>query len=73
MALTQEELILLEMLPLEAYLQRIIDRFRSGEATAEEWREMAHAVLRMSESRDRTNVETIDRAILRAWQEPPHA
>ena len=65
MALTHEELILLEMLPLEVYLQRIMDRFRSGEATAQEWQEMAHAVLRISESRDRANVETIDRAILR--------
>ena len=65
MALTHDELILLEMLPITAYLQRVIDRFRSGEATADEWREMAHAVLRTSESRDRANVETIDRAILR--------
>ncbi len=65
MALTHEELVLLEMLPIAGYLHRVMERFQSGEATEEEWREMAHAVLRVSESADRVKVETIDRAILR--------
>ena len=64
---------MLEELPIERYLQRVIDRFRSGKATVQEWREMAHAVLRISESEHRATVETIDRAILRAQEEPPYA
>ena len=69
MPLTHEEMILLEALPITAYLQRVIARFRSGEATADEWREMAHAVLRISESDHRARVETIDRAILRTCED----
>ena len=65
MVLTHEELLLLEALPIDAYLQRVIARFRSGEATDQEWREMAYAVLWVSEGDESATVETIDRAILR--------
>ena len=52
------------------YMDAVIALFKSGKATENQWREMANAVLRMSESEHGEEVGCIDDVIVREEAKP---
>ncbi len=61
--LSQEELEIIGQIDIDEYQRRVIVHFRDGVPTEKAWRQMAYAVLFMSEE-DPDEVEDVERAIL---------
>ena len=62
--LTNEELELLGQIPAEEYQRRVLALFKYGFPTETQWRQMAYAVLYMSENLEADAIEDIQRAVI---------
>ena len=62
--LTREELELIGQIQTEEYQRRVIALFKYGFPTEIHWRQMAYAVLYMSENLEADEIEDIKRAVI---------